>query len=518
MNTGEVLPEGWAAATLGDIRTDQSATIDPAKTPDETFELYSIPAFPSRRPEVVRGTEIGSTKQSLAPGTVVLSKINPRINRVWVVGVKSDHRKIGSSEWIPFFPVDGIDAEYLAFFMQQDKFRNYLAANVSGVGGSLMRVRPAIVDPFPLVVPPTIEQQRIVAAVESFVTRLDDAVATLARVQRNLERYRASVLKAAVEGRLVPTEAELARAEGRNYEPASVLLDRILAERRRRWEQAELARMKAADRLPADDRWKQRYEEPSGPDIDELPALPDGWCWTSVEQIGDVTGGLTQNSKRESLPVQLPFLRVANVYANELRLDEIKAIGVAEAEIKRASLVRGDLLVVEGNGSIDQIGRVALWDGSIEPCLHQNHLIKVRFSPIELGQWTLCWLLAPSGRRAIERTSSSTSGLNTLSISKVGRLPVPLAPLAEQRRSVVEVDRLSTLARAAFTETAANAIRCDRLRQSILKWAFEGRLVDQDPADEAASELLERILAERAVSTNHKPKRNGRREARATTA
>ena len=97
----------------------------------------------------------------------------------------------------------------------------------------------------PLLVPPLPEQHRIVAALESYFTRLDDAVATLERVQRNLKRYRASVLKAAVEGRLVPTEAELARVEGRTYEPASVLLERILAERRRRWEDAELAKMKA---------------------------------------------------------------------------------------------------------------------------------------------------------------------------------------------------------------------------------------------------------------------------------
>ena len=96
-------------------------------------------------------------------------------------------------------------------------------------------------------------------------------MATLERVQRNLKRYRASVLKAAVEGRLVPTEAELARAEGRDYEPASVLLERILAERRRRWQEAG---------------GRGKYQEPVAPDTTDLPELPEGWCWATMDQVG----------------------------------------------------------------------------------------------------------------------------------------------------------------------------------------------------------------------------------------
>ena len=109
------------------------------------------------------------------------------------------------------------------------------------------------------------------------------------------------------------------------------------------------------------------------------------WHWTSVGELGDVSGGITKNSSKTNLPVTLPYLRVANVYANELRLDDIAEIGVTKAESARALLVKGDLLVVEGNGSIDQVGRVAVWSGRISPCLHQNHLIKVRFPSMALN-------------------------------------------------------------------------------------------------------------------------------------
>jgi type I restriction enzyme S subunit len=203
---------------------------------------------------------------------------------------------------------------------------------------------------------------------------------------------------------------------------------------------------------------------------------------------------------------------VANVYANALVLDEIKVIGVEPSEIERARLMAGDLLVVEGNGSVDQIGRVALWDGSIEPILHQNHLIKVRCEPRQISKWVLMWLLSPAGRVAIERVASSTSGLHTLSISKVGRLVVPLPPLAEQIRVSDDVDAKLSVADAADESVARDLRRCSRLRQAVLKWAFEGKLVDQDPVDEPADKLIARIRAERAAGAP--VKKNGGRKAK----
>jgi type I restriction enzyme S subunit len=405
-------------------------------------------------------------------------------------------------------PASSLEPDYVAWAARA--YGSAILRQCSKDGTTVASVDSSGLYNFRLPIAPEPEQGRVVESIESYFTRLDDAVAKLERVERNLKRYRAAVLKAAVEGRLVPTEAELARAEGRDYEPAPVLLERILAERRRRWEEAELTKMRAKGKTPKNEKWKAKYKEPIAPDATDLPALPEGWCWASVDQLGDVSGGITQNAKREELPLQVQFLRVANVYANELRLDDVKTIGISQSELSRALLAPGDLLIVEGNGSIEQIGRVSLWDGSIDPCLHQNHIIKVRFSFDGLPRWTLSWLLAPAGRIAVERAASSTSGLHTLSLSKVSRLPVPLAPVAEQLRATAEADRFTTLALAAERGITANAQRCARLRQSILKWAFEGRLVDQDPADEPAARLLERIRAERE-NTNDKAPRSPRR-------
>jgi type I restriction enzyme S subunit len=367
---------------------------------------------------------------------------------------------------------------------------------VGGLTGTqLPHISGKRIEDFEFPLAPHAEQRRIVEAIESYFTRLDDAVVTLERVERNLKRYRASVLKAAVEGRLVPTEAALAKQEGRKYEPASVLLERILVERRRRWTESGK---------------KGKYQEPEAPDTKGLPDLPEGWCWASVDQIGDVSGGVTKNAKREKLSKALPYLRVANVYANELRLGEIKEIGLTEQEIERVLLRKNDLLVVEGNGSLDQLGRVALWDGSIDPCVHQNHLIKIRFDDSTLPEWALTWLLSPGGRLAIQQVASSTSGLHTLSISKIASVAIPLCPQPERTRIYDEVARAASMLEAAELGTVANRRRCTRLRQSILKWAFEGKLADQDPNDEPASVLLERIKAERSAAKPVKATRGQR--------
>ena len=137
------LPLGWAETTLDAIRLDLAIGVDPARVPDTMFEVYSVPSHEHGTPEIIPGKRIGSSKRTVEPNTVLLCKINPRINRVWVAGNHSEYKKIASTEWIPFFPLSDIDPHYLAYFLRQNHIRDFLASNASGVGGSLMRVRAA---------------------------------------------------------------------------------------------------------------------------------------------------------------------------------------------------------------------------------------------------------------------------------------------------------------------------------------------------------------------------------------
>ena len=361
---------------------------------------------------------------------------------------------------------------------------------------------------FEIPLPPIPEQHRIAAKIEELFTKLDAGKEELLQAKARLKRYRQSVLKAAMDGKLT----EDWRKEHRNeIEPASILLERILQERREQWEEEQLAKYTEQGKTPSKN-WRDKYKKPKGPDTPKLPLLPEGWEWANVQQTSKVSGGLTKNSKRNIYPKKLPYLRVANVYADELRLEEIKHIGVKEEELNRVLLKDGDMLVVEGNGSPDQIGRVAIWNGSISPCVHQNHIIKARFDPVEIGRYCIYWLLSIEGRKYISQVASSTSGLYTLSISKVQALPAPIPPLREQQVIIEEIDRHLSVADAVEAVVDAELKRSDALRQSILKQAFSGKLVPQDPNDEPAEKLLEQIKKKKAKweadqKTNSKTKK-----------
>ncbi|MGO2372360.1 MAG: restriction endonuclease subunit S [Pseudoalteromonas prydzensis] len=238
------------------------------------------------------------------------------------------------------------------------------------------------------------------------------------------------------------------------------------------------------------------------------------------EEIGSVArviGGLTKNAKRNSFPLKKPYLRVANVYENILRLDDIQEIGVVEKELQRVSLEPLDLLLVEGNGSIDQIGRVAIWNDEIQECVHQNHLIKVRCNQaIVLPHFLLFYLMSPQGKMEIVDRATSGAGLYTLSISKISSICVPIYKLKEQTEIVRRVEEL--FASADRIEQKANAAleRVNNLTQSILAKAFRGELTAdwraQNPdlisGENSAEALLMKIKAEReALSSKKKPKK-----------
>lgn len=195
-----------------------------------------------------------------------------------------------------------------------------------------------------------------------------------------------------------------------------------------------------------------------------------------ITDFFEISSGLTKNSKRNELTIKMPYLRVANVYYNKLDLSEIKYIGVNRGEIQKTILQKGDLLFVEGNGSKEQIGRVAIWDGSIANCLHQNHLIKGRPLGQMIPLYALFYLISAYGRKQILDVASSTSGLYTLSANKVRNLRIPFVDGDEQEKSVALIQ--SRLSACDSIERAVDAAlqQAESMRQSILKKAFEGEL------------------------------------------
>jgi type I restriction enzyme, S subunit len=334
-----------------------------------------------------------------------------------------------------------VNPKYLAYYLKSSIFKSQYEEKK--LGTAVPRLNIADIRCFRVFLPPLPEQRRIVARIEALFARTRRARADLERVAPLARNHRDRQRAVAFSGELVLTPGHSLPVTG----------------------------------LP-------EYEPPTR--FEGLPALPDSWRWAELQSLGDVAGGVTKNQQRNEQPFEIPYLRVANVYADELRLEAIERIRVSAAERSRITLEKGDLLIVEGNGSIDQIGRAAIWDGSIPECGHQNHLIRVRCHQEIPPRYLLHWLMSPFGRKSLETIASSSSGLHTLSLSKVSAIPVPVPPVGLAEKIVDALDRSTKSGlRATLDATRALAL-LDRLEQSILTRAFRGELVPQDPQDEPA--------------------------------
>ena len=269
-----------------------------------------------------------------------------------------------------------------------------------------------------------------------------------------------------------------------DYEPAGVLLERILAERRARWESQEKRRGK--------------YKEPSAPDTSSLPQLSKGWVWATLSQLSELKGGVTkgQRYKSEQILREIPYLRVANVQRGFLDLTQISTIETSKENIDQLRLTTGDVLFTEG-GDRDKLGRGWVWKGEIEECIHQNHVFRARPFSNNIIPEFVSWWGNSFGQDFFSRFGKQTTNLASINLTVLSQFPIPLPPLAEQRRIVAEVERRLSVIQQAEVAVDASLKRAERLRQSILKQAFSGKLVPQDPDDEPASVLLERIRVER---------------------
>ncbi len=195
------LPDNWCWVRIGSVNTYKSAPVDPSKTPDELFELYSVPSLEDDYPEILAGSEIGSTKQSVRKDDVLLCKINPRINRVWKVTKHTDETLIASSEWVVIRSAV-FEPDFLMRCLSAHFFREQLLSHVSGVGGSLMRAQPRYIKDYVIPLPPLHEQRRIASRIEWLFAKLDEAEAELREVIDSSGQRQAAILHRAFNGEL----------------------------------------------------------------------------------------------------------------------------------------------------------------------------------------------------------------------------------------------------------------------------------------------------------------------------
>ena len=447
----EALNQPTELRPLGEVIKPTRPRVKPSEKPHLPFiGMEHVEAHTMRLLGTVPASTMKSSAVHFQPGDVLYGRLRPYLNKVY----RPDFEGLCSAEFIVFPKTESLDSRYLQYFLNSAEFVSF-AAHLNA--GDRPRVDFDQLAPYPFPVAPLDQQKRIVAEIEKQFSRLDMAVENLKRVKANLKRYKAAVLKAAVEGRLVELEAELARRQGKKYETGEELLQRILETRRQQW----LAR---ADKAGGTGRGK--YKEPAAPDVSNLPELPEGWGWATMPQLGELNRGKSKHRPRDDKKLYggpYPFIQTGDVRKSQGTITGYNQT-YSEFGLKQSRLWPAGTLCITIAANIAETGILKL-----AACFPDS---VVGFL-IENGETTTQYVeyFIRTAREKLERFAPATAQKN-INLEVLEAVAVPLPPLAEQLRIVAEVDRRLSLVRETEAQVDSNLRRAERLRQSILARAF----------------------------------------------
>lgn len=461
---GAELPEGWAWATVGEVLvesdTGKSFKCEPRPAAPDEWGIVKVSAmtwgeFRQAENKALLAEELVNPNYEIRTGDVLVSRANTveHVGAPVLVG-EVRPRLLLSDKSLRFKLGSAIDRKWFIYWLRSPAVRKAVAAKASGTSDSMRNITQPDLKAIALPLPPAAEQHRIADALDKRLARLGKIESRLLAAQRRLEKLRDFVMLAAATG--------------------------VLA-----WDAAP-----------------QQMPIVGSPAVKDgtLPPLAAGWHWARLQDIADVVGGVTKDSKNQHDPAlsEVPYLRVANAQRARLELSQVAKIRVAPKTLGKLQLRDGDLLMTEG-GDRDKLGRGWIWEDQIENCIHQNHLFRARVLEHATHPKLLGWYVNSSARSWFEANGKQSVNLASISISKVKLLPVPVPPADEQEqtdfvelgeRVLARFDRLVTACEMGLARAAA-------LRRALLAEAFAGRLVPQDPDDEPAEDLLKRIRAER---------------------
>lgn len=426
------VPENWVWVRLGEVNKYVSKSVNPISEPDKIFELYSVPSMADDYPEIIAGSDIGSSKQSVCKEDVLLCKINPRINRVWKVSQFTDNELIASSEWI-IIRNNHINANYLMYCFQSKYFREFMLSNVSGVGGSLMRAQPKYVQTYPIPLPPLSEQQRIVESIEELFAKLDEAKERLQEVADSFAVRKAAILHNAFTGELTK---QWRRENGVSYES---------------------------------------WEEKKGEDFFEY-----------------VTSGSRGWAKYYSDKGSM-FIRMGNLNHGTIELDfsDIQYVELPDqVEGQRSKLQKNDILI----SITADVGMIALVREDMDAYINQ-HVALARPKNDLYAEFLAWYFVSDDGLQQMQNKQRGATKIG-LGLQDIRSIILKIPTLPEQHEIVRLIDDLLARERAAQQAAEQALASIDLMKKSILARAFRGELGTNKASEASALELLKQVLAE----------------------
>ena len=511
------LPDGWVSTTIDSV-TAKVPNYDPKKEPQRIFGYVDISSIDNNAyrivdPKYFSGKDAPSrAKRPVKTDDVLFSNVRTYLKNIAMVPPELNVQ-LCSTGFTVLRSAKTIEPKLLFYFVISDCFISYVTPQQTG--SSYPATNDGVVRSAEIPLPLLAEQKRIVAKVDELLSRVNAARERLDRVPAILKRFRQSVLAAACSGRLTDDWRE----QNPDTESASELLERIRTERRRQWEQAELAKMKAKGKKPKDNKWKAKYKEPAPVDASELPELPDGWVTVPLNVACSMIGDGTHFSPINTPQGDFLYITAKNIRPWGVDLSNVTYVSkdVHKEIYSRCPVEKGDVLYIK--------------DGATTGLAVVNHLEQefsmlssvalLKPERIALNAFFLKhWLNCPKTHKMMTGQMSG-SAITRLVLKTIRAVEMPLPPLAEQHEIVRRVESLFALADEIERQVARGTRRVETITQSVLAKAFRGELVPTEAelaraegrAYEPASALLERIKAERNVA---KPKR-ARRTAKKST-
>jgi type I restriction enzyme S subunit len=418
VNASRELPDGWIWKTIGEV-TLPIEKVDPTQKPKKEFTYLDIASIDNSlhkitEPKSYYGADAPSrARQLVQANDVLFSTVRTYLEKIAQVPEIYDGQ-IASTGFSVLRANESVLPKYLFYYSLTQKFLEPL--NELQRGTSYPAVRDSDVRVQTIPVAPLPEQERIVAKIEELFTQLEAGTSALERVQAGLRRYKASVLKAAVEGKLL------------------------------------------------------------GDGKVENGELSDGWQWKTLEELSsDANYGTSQKCDYD--PTEFPVVRIPNIVSGSIDLNDLKYAIDGSSLREKDSLEPGDLLIIRTNGSKDLIGKSALIRQKLDsPLYFASYLIRYKINDYKyVGAWISTIWDSPFIRSELEKMVATTAGQYNLNIAKLNKLQIPLPPLEEQRRIVAEVERRLSVARQVESAVEEALVRASRLRQAVLRSAFEGR-------------------------------------------
>lgn len=502
----DVLPTGWAFAQIPDLIANDGIFIDgdwvesKDQDPDGDVRLIQLAdvgdgfyinksnRFLTRE----KAVELGCT--FLRKGDVLIARMPDPLGRACIfpgdkklavtvvdVCIVRGQEKHFSNQW-------------LMHFVNTPAFREAIHALQSG--STRKRISRGNLSTLELPVPPRAEQTRIVEKLEELLSDLDAGVAELKAAQKKLAQYRQSLLKAAVEGALT---AEW-RKHNAPQETGAQLLERILKERRARWEAKQLAKFAEQGKAPPKG-WQDKYAEPIKLNSTDLPELPKGWVWASLSQIlCELRSGTAETSGRDL--TAFPVLKSSAVRQGKIDFKALNYLKENQSRVQEDYLKVGDVLITRLSGSVEYVGCCAVVrDLPSIGVQYPDRIFRGTISPslMWLGDFLVLCFQSSFVRKRLEAAAKSSAGHKRISLSDLHPLPIPIPPCTEIKEILCRVEEVLDRVNDGESAIEIGLKQSAAQRKNILKAAFSGQLVPQDPTDEPASVLLERIRAERAV-------------------